>query len=149
VTALAFVLFCWCGAPGIVQPAAAPAATVRPLSTPAERALRVRVLSWWSARVGRDHQRLYALFEPAYRQRVTFVDFLKESAVRTRYDLAAPSIDAVVAEAVDRVRVVVSIESRPPRLPAGRVTTEDSWVRVSGHWYKVHQDIVYPFTVER
>jgi hypothetical protein len=126
-----------------------PTVAVRPLSAAAERAVRLRVAEWWTARERRDHQRMYALFEPAYRKKVPFADFLKESAIRTRFDLADTRVESVVAEAADRVRVKVSMETRPPRLPIGHVTAEDTWVRVSGQWYKVHEDVPPPFPTKR
>ena len=92
---------------------------------------------------------MYALFEPAYRKHVSFADFLKESAVRTRFDLADTRIEALVPEAADRVRVRINMETRPGRLPSGRVTAEDIWVRVSGRWYKVHEDVPLPFPTSR
>ena len=75
--------------------------------------------------------------------------FLKESAIRTRFDLADTRIEAVIPETSDRVRVMVNTETHPPRLPVGRVTAEDIWVRVSGHWYKVHENARPPFPGNR
>ena len=92
---------------------------------------------------------MYDLYEPAYRKQVTFADFLKESAIRTRFDLADTRIEAVIPETSDRVRVMVNTETHPPRLPVGRVTAEDIWVRVSGHWYKVHENARPPFPGNR
>jgi hypothetical protein len=92
---------------------------------------------------------MYALFEPDYRKRVTFADFLRESAVRTRFELADTRIEAVVPEAADRVRVRINMETRPGRLPSGRVTAEDIWVRTSGRWFKVHEAIPLPFPTSR
>jgi hypothetical protein len=134
-----------------VAPATAgtPTAAVRPLSPAGERAVSARARAWWIARERRDHKGMYDLFEPAYRKQVTFADFVKESAVRTRFDLAETRIEAVVPETADRVRVKVNMETRPPGLPSGRVTAEDIWVRVSGQWFKVHQDITLPFTTPR
>jgi len=45
--------------------------------------------------------------------------------------------------------IKIDVEARPPGLPVGRVTAEDRWVRISGKWYKVHQDSPPPFTVIR
>ena len=127
-----------------------PATVVAPrLSAKVERDLRARVSAWWVARERRDHQQMYALFEPTYRKQVTFADFLKESAVRSRFDIADTRVEAVVPETVDRVRVMVNMETRLPRLPAARVTAEDIWVRVSGKWFKVHEDVKLPFTTAR
>ena len=47
------------------------------LAATQEESLRVQVTSWWSARERRDHQVMYALMEPAYREKVSFADFLK------------------------------------------------------------------------
>jgi hypothetical protein len=124
-------------------------ADVRPLSAADERSVRARAAEWWSARERRDHQRMYDLFEPSYRKQVTFADFVKENAVRTRFDLGDIRVESVVPEAADRVRVKVNMETRPPRLPVGRVTAEDVWVRVSGHWYKVHENVRPPFPGNR
>lgn len=127
-----------------------PATVVAPrLSAKVERAIRARVGEWWAARENRDHSRMYALFEPAYRKQVSLSDFLKESAVRSRFDIADTRVEDVIPETPDRVRVKIDIETRPPRLPRGRVTAEDTWVRVSGRWYKVHQDITLPFVTPR
>jgi hypothetical protein len=146
---LLFVLLWSCGAqaaaPSVPARTSAPAAVAPPLSTAAERAVRARAAEWWVARERRDHQRMYALFEPAYRKQVTFSDFLKESAVRTRFDLGETRVASVVPEAADRVRVKVTMETRPPGLPVGHVTAEDTWVRVSGQWYKVHEAVPLPF----
>ena len=92
---------------------------------------------------------MYALYEPAYRKKVPFADFLKESAVRTRFDLGDVRVEAIVPETAERVRVKVNMETRPPRLPAGRLTAEDIWVRVSGQWYKVHEDVRLTFPGNR
>ena len=43
------------------------------------------------------------------------------------------------------MRVKVTVETRPPGLPEGHVTAEDTWVRVSGQWYKVHEPVSLPF----
>jgi hypothetical protein len=120
-------------------------AAVQPLSPASERAVKTRASAWWLAREHRDHQRMYDLFEPTYRKQVPFADFLKESAVRTRFDLGDARVDSVVPEAPDRVRVKVTMETRPPGLPIGHVTAEDTWVRVSGQWYKVHEPVSLPF----
>ena len=125
------------------------AGDVRPLSPATERAITARVKEWWTARERRDHQRMYDLFEPAYRKQVTLADFLKESAVRTKFDLGDIRIEGIVPESADRVRVKVNMETRPPRLPVGRVTAEDIWVRVSGRWYKVHENARLPFPGNR
>ena len=111
--------------------------------------MSARAKEWWTARERRDHQRMYALYEPAYRRKVPFADFLKESAVRTRFDLGDIRVEGIVPETADRVRVKVNMETRPARLPAGRVTAEDIWVRVSGQWYKVHEDVRLPFPGNR
>ena len=93
-----------------------PATVVAPrLSAKVERDLRARVSAWWVARERRDHQQMYGLFEPTYRKQVTFADFLKESAVRSRFDIADTRVEAVVPETVDRVRVMVNMETRLPR----------------------------------
>ena len=126
-----------------------PAAAARPLAHGEEQALRARVVDWWKARERRDHQRMYELFEPAYRKQVTFADFVKESAVRTRYDLADARVESVLPETPALVRVKVDVETRPPGLPVGRVTADDVWVRVAGKWFKRHQDPPLPFTVVR
>ena len=127
-----------------------PATVVAPrLSAKVERDLRARVSAWWVARERRDHQQMYGLFEPTYRKQVTFADFLKESAVRSRFDIADTRVEDVIPETVDRVRVMVDMETRLPRLPAGRVTAEDTWVRVSGKWFKVHEDVTLPFVTAR
>ena len=44
---------------------------------------------------------------------------------------------------------MVNMETRLPRLPTARVTAEDIWVRVSGKWFKVHEDVKLPFTTAR
>lgn len=155
ITVAALLVLLWShGGLADIQAASAasrtPATVVAPrLSAKVERDLRVRVSAWWVARERRDHQQMYALFEPAYRNQVTFADFLKESAVRSRFDIADARVEDVIPETADRVRVKIDVETRPPRLPKGRVTAEDTWVRVSGRWYKVHQDITLPFVTPR
>lgn len=145
-------VLCWSLGTGGQQSAGTPSVGttgVPPLSRQADAVLRARVLEWWGARERRDHARMYALFEPAYRKRVTFSDFVKENAVRTRFDLADARVDEIVPDSAGRVRVKVNMETRPPNLPRGRVTAEDIWVRVSGKWFKVHQDPVSPFALPR
>jgi hypothetical protein len=137
-------------APSTTSPSAAKIASdAPPLSAAAERAVSARAKEWWSARERRDHQRMYDLYEPAYRKKVPFADFLKENAVRTRFDLGDIRVEAIVPETAERVRVKVNMETRPPGLPVARVTAEDVWVRVSGHWYKVHEDVRLPFPGNR
>jgi hypothetical protein len=150
MTTSLFLLVLWsCAAQTTTPPTKASSevrtAVPRPLSPASERAVKTRASAWWSARESRDHQRMYNLFEPIYRKQVPFADFLKESAVRTRFDLADTRVDSVVPEAADRVRVKVTMETRPPGLPVGHVTAEDTWVRVSGQWYKVHEPVSLPF----
>jgi hypothetical protein len=137
--------------PPSAHPTASPSPTTPgPLvSAAAERAIRSRAASWWAARERRDFQQMYALHEPAYRKKVPFADFLKESAIRTRFDVADTHVESVIAETADRVRVKIAMETRPPRLPVGHVTAEDTWVRVSGRWYKVHEDVQPPFPTKR
>jgi hypothetical protein len=146
---LLIAVFCsWAGLAGwqaAVPASAVPAAPAPTLTTAVERKVTARASAWWSARERRDHVGMYALMDPAYRKRVTFADFVKESAVRTRFDLAAPRIASVVPEAADRMRVRVAMETRPPGLPAGRVEAEETWVRVSGQWWKVHEVVRSPF----
>jgi hypothetical protein len=115
------------------------------LAATQEEALRAQVTTWWSARERRDHQAMYALMEPAYREKVSFADFLKESAIRARYDLSGNRIEEILPETAARVRVKVSIETHLPRFPAARVTAEDVWVLVANAWYKVYQAPALPF----
>ena len=151
MTTSLFLLVLWSWAAQTTTPPATTATSAvktaepRPLSPASERAVKMRASAWWVARERRDHQRMYDLFEPAYRKQVPFADFLKDSAVRTRFDLGDTRVDSVVPEAPDRVRVKVTMETRPPGLPIGHVTAEDTWVRVSGQWYKVHEPVSMPF----
>ena len=57
-----------------------------------------RASSAWDAREGRDHARMYALFEPAYREKLTFTEFLRLNIVRTRFDVVAPRVESIAAE---------------------------------------------------
>jgi len=125
--------------PAASAAAARPAAPAPPLAPKTELAIKARAVEWWTARARREHQRMYDLFEPSYRKQVPFAEFLKESVVRSRFDLSNPQVVTVVPESADRVRVSVSIDTQPPGLPAGHVTAEDVWVKVSGQWFKVHQ----------
>jgi hypothetical protein len=123
--------------------------TVKPagsvLSANDEAALHARVLEWWDARERRDHTKMYALFERAYREKVTFAEFLRQNIVRTRFDVAAPRIESMAPDIADRVHVSVSIETRPPRLPEGRVIAEEVWIRQAGEWLRVYEEPVHPF----
>ncbi|MEO7407602.1 MAG: hypothetical protein ABIZ92_11385 [Vicinamibacterales bacterium] len=119
------------------------------LSRSDESGVRARALEWWQARERRDHQRMYALFEPAYRKQVSFADFLTESVIRSRFDLAKPIVESVAIESSGRVRVRTRIQTHPPGLPAGQVTAEDMWVKVSGQWFKLHEKDQSPFTTPR
>jgi hypothetical protein len=150
---LVLALVCAMSSPGQSTPPATPGATAAPspaiaLPKKVDAALRQRALDWWQARQRRDHQRMYDLFEPGYRKQVPFADFLKENVVRSRFDVLNPTVVAVVAESPERARVSVGIDTQPPGLPAGHVTAEDTWVRVSGQWFKVHET-PSPFPVSR
>ncbi len=150
MTAAFLTAVLWASGTGsFLQTPAAAVEAARPLSGAAERAVTARAREWWSARERRDHQRMYDLFEPAYRKQVAFADFLKESAVRTRFDLGDTRIEAVIPEADDRVRVRINMETRPGKFPNGRVTAEDIWVRTAGRRYKVHQEVPLPFPTSR
>lgn len=119
------------------------------LSQSEETDVRARALEWWKARERRDHQRMYALFEPAYRKQVSFADFLQESVLRSRFDLADPRVESLATESSRRVRVRTRIQTHPPGLPTGHVTAEDTWLKVSGQWYKLHEKDLSPFTTPR
>jgi hypothetical protein len=130
--------------PPATAPATGPAAG--PIDTRSEEELRTRVERWWIARERRDHMAIYALYEPDYRARVATDAFLKESLIRTRFDILSHRIDRIEPEGPDRARVWMSYDSLVPKLggPA-KGTVEDKWVKVKGVWYKVYEPPALPF----
>jgi hypothetical protein len=111
-----------------------------------EQALRTRVAQWWTARQQRDHDTMYQLYDPAYRGRVDRAGFLKESLIRTRFDILSYEVQEVRLETPARARVRLSFTFLFPRaggaLP-GRV--EETWLMTEGKWFKEHQPITPPF----
>ena len=70
MTGVALLVLLWSHG-GVTDIQAASAATTPPtaisaprLTDKVERDLRARVSAWWVARERRDHQQMYALFEP-------------------------------------------------------------------------------------
>ena len=111
-----------------------------------EQALRSRVAQWWAARQERDHQVMYQLYEPAYRDKTSFAKFLQESAVRSRYDITSHEIVKIETREKDRVVVFVEIGTVFPQFGGPhKVTTQDPWVRVADGWYKVYEPSKPPF----
>ena len=120
--------------------------TVVTISAASERALRTRVLAWWSARVTRDHQTMYALYEPAYRKKTPFAAFLQESAVRVRFDLASPEVVSIAPRSRAEVRVKVRLVADLGRFGGGHtVEPEETWVLRQSRWFKVYEPPALPF----
>lgn len=114
--------------------------------SPHDPELEARILRWWQARVERDHQVLYELYEPAYRREFTFSKFLQESAIRTRFDIVGPRLVRVEPTSPDRVTVFVEIGTSLSQFGGPHlVTVEETWVNVDGAWYKVHEPFKPPF----
>jgi hypothetical protein len=131
----------WVG-PGNAAPAA--------LSPRSERALRAQVLAWWMARAATDHQTMYALYEPAYRAKVSFAEFLKESAVRTRFGLSDPEILSMQPLTSQRVRVKVKVSADLARFGSGhKLEPEETWVLRRRRWYKVYEPPALPFPTQQ
>ena len=111
-----------------------------------ERALRQRVAQWWTARQQRDHDAMYQVYEPGYRERADRAAFLKESLVRTRFDILTYEIQEIVRETPTRAKVKITLTFlHPPAggpLP-GRV--EEIWILTEGKWFKNYQPITPPF----
>jgi hypothetical protein len=126
-------------APALAQsPADTPKAT---LDAKSEAALRERVLRWWQAREKRDHRAMYDLFEPAYRSKVSFAEFMPESTVRSRFDISSPAVKEIAAETKDRAKVVVEFQGMVMRAAQSFPSRyEDTWVKVHGDWYRVHPE---------
>jgi hypothetical protein len=120
---------------------------VKPVLSPkSEKALRERVMKWWTARVQRDHQVMYELYEPAYRAATPFSRFLQESAVRVRYDLVAPEIVEIAAESATRVRLKLKLGAMLQRFGGPHeVTPEETWMLEGGRWFKVYEPPALPF----
>jgi hypothetical protein len=111
-----------------------------------EESLRSRVSQWWTARQERDHQAMYQLFEPGYRDATPFAKFLQESAVRSRYDITSHTVVRIEARENDRVVVFLEIGTAFPQFGGPHKTTiEEPWVRVEAVWFKVHQPYKPPF----
>ena len=116
------------------------------LTTQDEQSLRSRVGQWWTSRAARDHQSMYQLFEPDYRNTTPFSTFLQESALRSRFDITSHDIVKIERRDHDRVAVYVEIGTTFPRFPGPhKVTAEEPWARVEGVWYKVHEPLKPPF----
>jgi hypothetical protein len=108
-----------------------------------EAALRARVASWWAARVKRDHQAMYDLFEPAYRAKTNFSDFATENTTRSRFDLSDPEVLQVVAESPTRAKVLVQFKGMVSIIGQSFPSkVEEAWVKVDEKWYKVHQPTI-------
>jgi hypothetical protein len=129
---------------GIPAPARAQAPADTPkvtLDAKFEAALRERVLRWWQAREKRDHRVMYDLFEPAYRSKVSFAEFMPESTVRSRFDISSPAVKEITAETKDRAKVVVEFQGMVMRADQSFPSRyEDTWVKVHGDWYRVHPE---------
>lgn len=109
-------------------------------------ALVDKVSRWWQARVDRDHQVLYELYEPAYRREFTFSKFLQESAIRTRFDIVTHRLVRVESTNPDRATVFVEIGTNLSQFGGPHlVTVAEPWVKVDGDWYKVHEPFKPPF----
>jgi hypothetical protein len=116
--------------------------TVVPMTLDAkdEAALRERVMAWWNARVKRDHQAMYDLFEPAYRAKVAYAEFTPESTTRSRFDITAPEVKEIVAESPTSAKVKVQFQGMVSIIGKSfPSTTDEKWVKVDGKWFKVHE----------
>jgi len=111
-----------------------------------EESLRSRIAQWWTARQERDHQAMYQLFDPGYRDTTTFAKFLQESTVRSRYDITSHAVVKIEAREKDRAVVFVEIGTVFPKFGGPhKVTVEEPWVRIDDVWYKVHEPFKPPF----
>lgn len=111
-----------------------------------EEAVRKRAAQWWTARQQRDHDVMYQLYEPTYRSRVDKAQFLRESLVRTRFDILTHEIREVRWETPTRAKVEILFTFLHP--PAGGALpgrVEETWVFRDGNWFKEHQPIQPPF----
>ncbi len=116
------------------------------LSPKSEKALRERVLTWWAARVLKDHETMYELYASDYRAKTPFARFLQESAVRVRYDLVAPEIADVAPESATRVRVRLKAGAMLQRFGGPhQVAPEETWILERGRWFKVYEPPPLPF----
>ena len=108
-----------------------------------EAALRARAASWWAARVKRDHQAMYDLFEPAYRAKTNFTEFTVENTTRSRFDLSDPEVLQVVAESPTRAKVQIQFKGMVSIIGQSFPSkVEETWVKVDDKWYKVHQPTI-------
>jgi hypothetical protein len=104
-----------------------------------EAALRERVMSWWNARVKRDHQTMYDLFEPAYRAKTSFPEFTPENTTRSRFDIADPQVVQITAESPTRAKVQVQFKGMVSIIGQSFPSkVDETWVKVDDKWYKVH-----------
>ena len=111
-----------------------------------EQSLRSRAGQWWTSRQARDHQAMYQLFEPGYRNTTPFSTFLQESALRSRFDITSHDVVKIELRDHDRATVFIEIATTFPQFPGPhKVTTEEPWARVDGVWYKVHEPFKPPF----
>lgn len=105
-----------------------------------EAALRERVARWWEARVKRDHQTMYDLYDPAYRAKVPFAEFTPESTTRSRFDVSAPEVKQIVAQTPTSAKVQVQFQGMVSIIGKSFPSTvDDKWVKADGKWYKVHE----------
>jgi hypothetical protein len=111
-----------------------------------ERELRERIESWWTARERKDHLAMYALYDPDYRGRQGQDAFLRESVIRTRFDIVSHAIADVALESDSRARVTISYQSFLPQLGgAHQGSVQETWVKVGGSWYKLYEPPALPF----
>lgn len=114
-----------------------------------EGALRASVSQWWAARQARNHGAMYKLFDPGYRAKTPFETFLKESTVRSRFDVASHEI--VKLQPLDQDRATVFLEIGTTFEKFGgphKIQVQEPWVRIDGAWYKVHEPYKPPFPVK-
>lgn len=116
------------------------------LSAAREAALRARVLAWWTARVNRDFERMYLLYDPAYRAKTTRAQFFKEMTIRSRFDLSDPNVVSITPKTPTTVCVQVHIGADLGRLGDDVIERpNEPWVLKNGRWFKVYEPPPLPF----
>ena len=82
---------------------------------------------------------MYALYEGAYRRRVSIEDFRAQSTVRDRFDILSHEIQEVVFEDPRRASVMVKYVTVLPQV-GGPLESRmlETWVREGDRWFKAY-----------
>jgi hypothetical protein len=118
-----------------------------PARAPDVADLESRTRLWWSARQAGDVRRMYELFEPSLRARMSLSEFEVHAPRLRRIPIEDPRIESV-SLIPDSNRAVVKLvaQTRLPR--SGRpveIDINDPWVLEDGQWWRVYVPPRTPF----